>query len=273
MVVLDVGGRKFYVDDKLKRGLEKIRARVLGKDEDYFFVIDGSEGAGKSVLALQLACVLDPSFELKRVVFTAKDFQGAILKADRGQAIVFDEAFRGLSSRSTLNEVNKMLVQLMMECRQKNLFVIIVLPSIFMLDSYVALHRAKGLFHVYRRKEQRGFWMYFNQKKKKLLYLKGKKLYSYSFPKTTFRGRFFNQYAIDEESYREKKGLAFRSGVKPLRAEELLDQRNILLWYINRKLGMSTYELSEELEKLGWKIKHNSISEMVVKKDKDFGGK
>lgn len=256
-------GVSFYVDDKLLKQLDKIKKRVQERDEDYFWAVDGEEGSGKSTFVMQLAKYVDPSFDLSRVVFTANDLQRVIVGASKGQAVVFDEAFRGLSSRAALGEMNRMLVQLMMECRQRNLFVFVVLPTFFLLDRYVALWRAKGLFHVYRRKDQRGFWMYFNKKKKKMLYLMGHKTMSYGKPRTEFRGRFFNQYVVDEEEYREMKSKAFKSSIKKLKSEELLQQRNILLFYAVRKMGMTTYELSDELAKLGWKIKQNTISEIV----------
>jgi len=70
------------------------------------------------------------------------------LKTKKGQCIIFDEAFTGLSSRGALSGINKALVGLMMQMRQKNLFVIMVLPTFFMLDKYAAIFRAKALIHV-----------------------------------------------------------------------------------------------------------------------------
>lgn len=267
---IDTGSVSYYIEERLLRNLDKIRDKVTTKDTDFFWAIDGEEGSGKSVFTLQLAKTVDPSFCLDRITFTAKDFQNAILKASKGQAVVFDEAFRGLSSRSALGEVNKILVGLMMECRQKNLFVFVVMPSFFLLDKYVALWRSKGLFHVYTLKGKRGYWMYFNKKKKKILYLKGKALYTYSFPKTEFKGKFFNQYTVNENAYREKKAAAFNTFGKQIKLEEVMDQRNILLWVLNRKMGMSTYDISKLVAEYGWKIKHNTISEAVVKKDNDI---
>ena len=262
---------RYYMEKRLVRNLEKVRLRVRTNDEDVFWVVDGPEGSGKSTFAFQVAKFLDESFCVDRIVFTAKDFRNAIIKAKKFECIVFDEAFRGLSSRSALNEINKMLVELMMECRQKNLFIIIVLPSFFMVDKYVALHRASGLFHVYKTKRgKRGQFMYFNERKKKLLYIKGKALYSYAGVHTDFKGRFFGQYAVNREEYLKKKLGSFNTSGKVLRSEELLRQRNLLLWYLNRKMGLSTYEMSDELKKIGWAIRQNSISEAVVAVDRDI---
>lgn len=267
MVVVDIEGKHFYIDETASHGFDKVRTRVRQKDEDYFFIIDGPEGSGKSVIVMQFAKYADHSFNLDRVVFTAKDFQEAILKATKGQAIVFDEAFRGLSSRAALSEVNRLLVALMMECRQKNLIVFLVLPTFFLLDKYAAMWRSHGLFHVYRKNGKRGFWVYFNRKKKNLLYLKGHANYSYAFPKSSFKGQFFDHYVVDEKEYREKKGLAFNSTTRVTKAESFLEQRNLLLWYINRECGLSTTEISKKMSEYGWNIKQSSVSEGITKKE------
>lgn len=268
----------FYIDDHLAGELEKIKKKVNENDEDYFVALDGAEGGGKSVLALQICRYVDPTFTIDRVTFTAQDFQSAILNAKKGEAVLFDEAFRGLSSRGALSDVNKLLVGLMMECRQKNLFVVVVMPSFFLLDKYVALFRAKGLFHVYRpkageHKGKRGFWMFFNTERKKQLYMTGRKNYDYRFPESNFKGRFYNQYSIEEQSYRDKKAAALQSTSRITKAETYMDQRNLLLWFLNREARISTTEISNRLKDLGWEIAQNSVSEAIVKKEADLKNK
>lgn len=268
MVRAIVDDKKFYIDNRLKRNLDKIKKKVTKKDEDYFWAIDGNEGSGKSVLAMQLAKYLDPTFCLDRIVFDGEQFQDAIINAKKGQAIVFDEAFRGLSSRGALTEVNKILVGLMMECRQKNLFVFVVLPTFFLLDKYVALWRAKGLFHVYRKKGKRGQWMYFNNKKKKLLYLKGKTNYVYGEPKSSFRGRFLEEYTVDEDEYRKKKKLALTSISKATGATKLLEERNLILWFLNREMNVSLPDMAKRLKFFGFDRNQSTIGKAVVNAEK-----
>lgn len=270
MVLVVRDGVEYYMDDFLDKQLEKISTKVQKKDEDYLWVVDGQEGSGKSVLTLQLAKRVDPSFDLSRVVFSAKDFKDAVLKASKGQAIVFDEAFRGLSSRGALTEVNKLLVRLMMECRQKNLFIFIVLPTFFLLDRYVAIWRARGLFHVYQKRGTRGYWRYYNSKTKKLLFLNGRQTYTYAKPKSNFHGRFYDIYSIDEDSYRKKKRAALQDSDKGLRSTEVMDQRNFLLWYLHREKGVSETMLSDDLERFGYELGQSSISEIIVKKDREL---
>lgn len=270
MVVVNKGDAEFYIDERLSEKLEKVVKKVNTKDEDYFWAVDGEEGGGKSVLAMQLAKYVDPTFCLDRVVFTGKEFKEAILKAKKGQAIVFDEAFRGLSSRGALTEINKLLVGLMMECRQKNLIVFVVMPTFFLLDKYVAIWRAKGLFHVYRPGGKRGYWVYFNKRKKKLLYLKGRATYSYDKPKSEFSGRFLEQYVLDEQAYRDKKRAALNSTARNTKHEGFMEQRNLLLWFMNRELSMSTTEISRRCTEMGWEVSQETVSESIVRKEHDL---
>lgn len=265
------GDQRYMVDGVLAKELLKIRKRVTMKDEDYFFVVDGEEGGGKSVLAMQLAFLVDPTFTLSRVVFTPEDFKEAILSADKGQAIVFDEAFRGLSSKGAMSQVNKLLIELMMECRQKNLIVFVVMPTFFMLERYVALWRAKGLFHVYRKKGLRGYWMFFNKQKKKMLYIRGRnKFFSYAWPKSSFHGRFTNHYTLDEEAYRKKKADSLQSGSSHAPSERFHDQRNLLLWYLNKRVGLSTTKIASEMSGLGWSIQQPAVVKAMAKARKEF---
>ena len=243
---------KFFLDPRLKKSLNAIIEDLEKKDKDSFIAVDGNEGSGKSTLALQMAKYVDPTFNLSRVVFDADTFRAAILKAKKGQAVVFDEAFTGLSSRASLSGVNKTLVSLMMQIRQKNLFVIMVLPTFFLLDKYVALFRSRALIHVYECKKQRGYFKVFNQKKKKLLYLLGKATYSYSGAKwkisTRFKGRFYGKFALGDEAiekkYRLKKLKALEITEKnPMSAGQIKyrEQRDIIL-YVLRKTSNMTYE-------------------------------
>lgn len=245
---------KYSMDERIKKNIDdKILPALHQKDEDYLIAIDGAEGAGKSVLAFQIGKKIDPSLDLSRVVFNATDFRNAIFKAKKGQVIVFDEAFTGLSSRASLSGINRALVSLMMQMRQKNLCIILVLPTIFLLDKYAALFRAKVLFHVYKNKGIRGYFRVYNRKLKKLLYLTGKKDYSYKI-RTKFRGRFYGVFALGDEAYeqkyRNKKAKALEETEKdPMTAGQIKyrDQRDVVLYLFRKNLCLTYGELSNLL--------------------------
>ena len=244
---------KYYMDKRLHDNLAiKIIPSLEKKDKDCVLALDGAEGSGKSTLALQIGKKVDPTLDLSRVVFDAESFRQAIFKAKKGQCVIFDEAFTGLSSRASLSGMNRALVGLMMQMRQKNLFVIIVLPTFFLLDKYVALFRTKALIHVYEAGGRRGYFKLYNRKLKKYLYLAGKTTYSYSGAKwkvrTKFAGRFYGVFALGDEKvedkYREMKAKALEATEKnPMTAGQVKykEQRDIILFLL-RKISNNTYE-------------------------------
>lgn len=196
--------KEFYMDGYLKENLDTAKS-VVKKDWDMLFIVDGEEGCGKSVLAMQMAYYLDPTLTLDRIVFTPREFRLAVKNGKSGQAIVYDEAYTGLSSRAAMTLINRTLVKLVAECRQKNLFVFVVMPAFFDLDKYVTLWRGRALIHVYSKAFERGFFEFYNKDRKKSLYVTGKKFYSYYHVKPNFRGCFTKHYTLNEAKYRARK--------------------------------------------------------------------
>ena len=193
------------LDGYLKKNLDIAKKAIL-EDWDMVFVVDGYEGSGKSVLAQQMAKYCDPTIGLDRIVFTPKEFIEAIKKSKQYEAIIYDEAFRGMSSRAAMSAINRTLMSVLAQIRQKNLFVFIVIPSIFELDRYAAVWRSRALIHVYTKDNfKRGSFAFFDQNRKKDLYMLGKKYFSYRKPPSNFYGSFSNGYVVDEPDYRKKK--------------------------------------------------------------------
>lgn len=244
---------RYHIEDRLKANLDKSVVDALEKkDKDFVMVIDGIEGGGKSTLAFQIGRYVDPTLDLSRVVFDAESFREAVLKAKKGQCIIYDEAFTGFSSRSALSGINRALVSLAMQMRQQNLFIIIVLPTIFLLDKYIALFRAKVLIHVYENKGIRGYFRVYPSKLKKLLIMNGAKTFSYKV-RTGFKGRFYGVFALGDEDYnklyRSKKEKALQETSKdPMSAGQVKyrTQRDIFL-YLLRKNTNFTYQEIENM--------------------------
>lgn len=199
------------------------------------------------------------------------------MNAEKKSCIIFDEAYRGFSSTGSLSEINRVLRSLLMEIGQKNLFIIVVLPTIFSLDKYIAVWRARGLFHIFKSKTQKGYWRFFNQKKKLMLYssVEGKKFYKYSHIRTGFKGRFYNYYAVDETEYRKKKDTALKMGYKMLRAEKYLEQRNKLFLLIRKEYNLKLDEMLELLKKYRIGVKqtalYSALKEISTKESIDIG--
>jgi hypothetical protein len=258
---------EYFIEPRLKNQLDKKVIPTLTKnDEDYIFVIDGEERSGKSVLGMQIGKYIDNSLSLDRICFTPDEFRKAIINAEKGQCIIFDEAYRGLSAKGALTEMNRLLVSLMMEMGQKNLCVIIILPTFYLIEKYVAIWRARGLFHVFRnRNGQKGYFVFFNKKKKKQLYLKGKKDYSYRYVKSRFKGRFYGKYVIDEQEYRKKKAKSLKEGYKQTRQEKYMEQRNILLYILNKEFNLSSLRIQELCKIYQLPLKKSQIIDILSK--------
>jgi hypothetical protein len=209
MVKVQKGEHNFYIDGYLKANLDHVYKSVTKNDYDAFIVVTGREGFGKSTLAGQVALYLDPTFNLDRCCFTTQQFQDAAEKAEKYQAIVFDETMGYLSSRGAMSSFNRDLIKIFSEMRSKNLFVLLCIPNFFELDRYPAMHRSTGLLYVYKRTR---FGSYDYPTKKKL-YLIGKKYYTYSVP-PNFRGVFVKYFVYNPEEYERKKQTAINSWIK-----------------------------------------------------------
>src|SRR3972149_2554508 len=91
------GNKEYFIDGYMINVLDDMK-QAIKQDWDMCVAIDGMEGSGKSLLAMQMAVYCDPTLTLGRIVFTPDDLKQAIVKAEKYQAIIFDEAF-GISAR------------------------------------------------------------------------------------------------------------------------------------------------------------------------------
>jgi hypothetical protein len=252
MVILFENTKDQYsMDGYLHKNLTTAKI-VVKKDWDMLFVVDGIEGGGKSVLAQQMAKYFDYDFNIDKVVFTPTNFEEVVKAANKYSCIVYDEAFAGLSSRAAMSKVNKSLVKMLTEIRQKNLFIIIVLPTFFDLDKYVALWRSRALIHIYKgRGFKRGFFSFYSYDKKKQLYVNGKKYYNYSKPSPNFVGRFRNHYTVDKDEYKKKKYIETTKEEKTItiNAKRLISGRDEEIAINLYKEGISKVKIRRVLER------------------------
>jgi hypothetical protein len=262
----------YYLDPWIKKRFdEKVLPDLMKKDKDCIIAIDGKEGTGKSTLGLQYCKYIDPSFNLNRVTFTPDEFRQAIYDAQKGQAVMFDEAFTGFSSRASLSGINKTLISLMMQIRQKNLFVVIILPTFFLLDKYISIFRTRVLIHVYETGGRRGYFRVFSSKKKRLLILnKDSRTYSYGI-KTKRKGRFYGVFALGdqyEKIYREKKLKALETSErKPMAPHQIkyMNQRNIMVYILKKELNKSYREMEKYLSDNNLELSKSQIRSICLK--------
>lgn len=280
------------LDSKLIKIWDGIKdGKLEKKQEDRVYLVDGREGSGKSFFAIQQAKYIDPLFSVDDIYFSPDKFLEAIRTAKPGKVIVFDEAFRGLSSKGSRSTVNRAIVQALMEVRQRSLIIFIVLPTIFLLEIYAACFRSEALFHIYKLKKNtnsdvrpRAFKIY-NYAKKMQLYLRGKnKYFSYAFPKIRMgKGRFYVKTidkntdkpiktpyeTFDLAGYKAKKDSSFMSNGTPEKQINDYSQRNICIYILYKQFLKSYRKLADLLTQNGLEISDSGVRLAVTSVEKE----
>ena len=197
---------EFYMNIKLHEELQNVKKVVNNKDFDYVSLVCGLPGQGKSTLAQSMAKFLDPNFTLDNIAMTADEFIEKTTNLPKHSAVILDESFAGLNSRvATSKEFLKILNHIQL-IRQRNLFIFLCLPNFFDLGKPIAIFRSHHLFVVYGSVfGERGEFAAYGRNNKRQLYVKGIKYINYHAHGPNFRGKFYQQKAIDEKEYDKKK--------------------------------------------------------------------
>jgi hypothetical protein len=255
-----------YYNKTIKGGLAKQITKTLlpsikEKDKDYLFIIDGIPRSGKSLFTMQLAKAIDPKYDEQQIVYNVNDFINLSLKIGKARAIHLDESYRSASRRKTLSNENERFKTFLDESGQLNHVYLLCTPDFTNL-SYDIIKRSKGLFHIHHDREgRRGFWKFFNIRKMRQIYrLAEKGTYlteQYTgplIPLSSMKGRFYNQYPIDEEKYRVRKEKELFGNNEETEAEakketktmitKLILQRTVLIKHItdNKILTLEAIE-------------------------------
>jgi len=163
----EVSHRNTPATEQLYRVYVRGIRNLSEKDWDLPILVCGREGSGKSAYALNLACDLDDDIIDNiedHVLWNAqRDITGLELRIKRLPPSVFimDEAGVDLMSRNSMQKEQKELVELFMIMRQYNHILILVMPKMKWLDSYLRDHRVVLWVQVNWRgpffERQRGF--------------------------------------------------------------------------------------------------------------------
>ncbi len=259
---------------KLKEDVGKQVYGFTLDNKSHWYITDNFTITHNSVLAMQICKYMDSTFCIDDVCMNASEFKAAVVNAKQLKAIDYDEGFTGLSSRSSLSQINRTLVSMMMQMRQKNLFIVVALPSIFLLDRYVSMFRTKALIHVYQSRGRHLFFV-FNKRAKKVLLLEGRKSFTYA-PTIKklgldFKGEFRGKYVVDEQAYRDKKRRALEE-VEEYEFERGHVTRDKLINLIHNEFSLVPRKIAELFEKYNVSLKQRQIYE-ILKKIQLEGGK
>jgi len=245
--------KEIYLDGYIKSNLD-LGLKQLRDDFDQVWFVDGGEGEGKTDLAVQYAYYVNPEQTrhtlLDRVCLSVEEFDSVVLSAKQFDAIVLDEAFGGMSASGTMGRINRVLQRRFTEIRAKNLFIFIVAPSFMDIMRYFAIWRSKCLLHVYLSKERkRGFVAFYGEKKKRKLYILGKKhFYNYQVVPPQFTFRFIKQLhiVIDIEKYDEKKKKITTRTPQDEKEEKIGSLKRVIVTFAIQKLEEKGITLSNK---------------------------
>lgn len=237
-----------------------------------------------------LADRLGTPFTLQdNMFFDSKEMINNAQKAPPNSVFQYDEAREGLATAKRFTKIQQDLIDFFNECGQLNHVFVLVLPDFFSLNWELATNRSEILLNVYRQENEterrlkgdtnksqitvfeRGHFEFYNRKRKQMLYWQGKRsgMRIYGQTKPNFRGRFTNNYPLDENEYRQLKREALSRFIE--RHTETPKQRVLSVERVAYKLlTIHKGELSELARRDGFASNYysNLLSDLRLKIEK-----
>jgi hypothetical protein len=122
-----------------------VKDRIFRQNKNFFMIIVGGVGTGKSYSALRLAEQLDESFTIERCCFKAlpfmrkiKEFQDLVERENisiKGKAVLWDELGVEHNAREFMTISNRVINFFFQTSRALNLIVIMTVPYLSYVDS------------------------------------------------------------------------------------------------------------------------------------------
>lgn len=263
---LEFEGVEFKLDYKITSHLDTLVDDVNVND-DGLVVIVGPEGAGKSYFASQLAYYcsqkLGCEFTINQVHFDGQHYINKSLESNNKTINFLDESRRALNKMRGNSKTNVEFMNYLSECRSQNQLHFILLPAFADLERYVAVHRAKLVLSVEKRrgpdgKLKRGLFNIWRSDKKTLLNMVWENKYK-EFPRSmlVYKGRFENMLCINKNDYDNKKEEAKKE--RYLDKEESQTEEKVHNEELTRYTQINTYlslnwtwkQIGERFEKSG----------------------
>lgn len=274
--------RGYYMDEYLAMNLMGI-PDYLSKSFDVVGIVSGhgKVRAGKSTIAQQIAFFIawmlaggkmlqDPGTKKwypgikahkkihftieENIVFTPYDLKTKARelyeKYGRNQVIVYDEGRAGLDSAAAMSSINRAMTDFFQECGQYGHVILIVLPNFFRLHEDYAISRSIFLIDVFTSKSmQRGFFNFYNELQKEVLYLNGRKRTGtkskYGSIPPSFSGRFSPFLPLDKEQYENAKANALKNKEDLKKEIAYKEHRDAAIYVLNKKFLLNTEEIAK----------------------------
>lgn len=122
-----------------------IKDRVYKKNKNFLMLVVGATGSGKSYSALRLAEMLDPTFDISRCCFKAKEFLMKVRELQKhaeetgeeikGKVVMWDELGCEHDAKRFMSISNRIVNYFFQTSRYLNLIVIMTVPLLSFVDS------------------------------------------------------------------------------------------------------------------------------------------
>lgn len=231
-----------YIDQLGQHAADWFRSE-LRQDKSITGLVVGKERMGKTTFAAAFAGLIDPTLCLRRCVFPTSELKRAIHEQPEHcyRAILQDEGAETWLSTDALSGDAKDMVRYFMETGYKNLCIIINIPDVSRVQSYLKSHRAdflirivnRGIYAFYSEVRLRG--IHYDQTSKRVIW-----------PKPNFYGRFKkipNSSFMRGLELKKRRHLGHKelnpAAVKMIEQQEKMREQTIDSWQAAKMLGMN----------------------------------
>jgi hypothetical protein len=171
-------------------------------------------------------------------------FRSLAEKKPRNSVLVYDEGRAGFDSARAMENINKAMQDFFQECGQYGHVIFIVLPDFFKLSETVTVPRSLFLLNCHTDKNyNRGFFSFYSEHRKELLYIFGKKKWGstakYYSVDDNFHGKFSQFFPINKDIYDEQKRTALKKR-RQTRLEVRWHKERDASFYLLKKLNSFT---------------------------------
>lgn len=119
--------------------VERIIKQLKQKDENYFGIMCGAVGSGKSESCIRLAQMIKPDFPVKNIIFGVEEMFELITneELEKGDVIVFEELGVNVGRLNYYSDLNNAIVNFLQYGRALNLALLMNAPDMDFADSRI----------------------------------------------------------------------------------------------------------------------------------------
>jgi len=252
----------FPISEILCRNIDDILKRVVEDNKAGMILIDGGLGEGKSTLGVQCVKYVNHKLLKQKMNFKSQYAFGGLAFQEKLQIchaqgyniVIYDES-GDFSKRGALTDFNKRLVRVFETFRAYKILVIIILPSVSMMDESIFTLKALRLtINCHGRTNRSGNFRAYSLYRTMFIkdYMKKNIIKEYAYIKTqpNFRGHFLD---LDKEEKEELERISIEGKLGILSENVINASGKLTLKSIAYKLKMSQAWVKKKVSAMGVK--------------------